>query len=353
MRRSPFLKRYDKNKRWKGEIMKLPDAKYIREITEKLKAQGDITEDEADKIHLLFSKSCVNTKLNSRSDKFNPELTESFLYLLETAIELVSRKCYGVYISSFSMAPYIFNSDLKEPVIRFFNLLPARDKIAEFNISSSLKKKLPESTVNALNNWGEKVFVKSHTNFIYGTLRPGIFRTRGLDVIFKLCADLSPLVIYPFLHNNNERNFYFRNGSKFYFEISNVIPVPRIMSDVIVSYVRKNDIPHMVFGTLSLIPDEDEPQIVFYKKGIMADARVVGKIKDTARAAQAKITAVLEDSNLIWKLHDNPVSKYQECEYSDFDRVISLAYRLFCDFLKHDRATDHAKEETEEIWMNR
>jgi hypothetical protein len=236
--------------------MRHPEPKRVAELNEKLKEQGDITEKEAGEINSLFSEYCVKTKLNFNSIKFEPGLQKSLLSLLETATELVSHKHYGIFISSFSMASYVFdNFKFKDPmtVSRFLSFLPARDRIAAINISPSLREKLPQETMEILYKLDENPPKKlDNKRFMYTTSRTGIFRLPELNRIFELCTDMSCLV--PNSLSYEEDKFFYekkKERADYNPKKDNSIPVSCIISDAILYFIEKHNIPNMVFKTFS------------------------------------------------------------------------------------------------------
>ena len=330
--------------------MRHPEPKRVAELNEKLKEQGDITEKEAGEINSLFSEHCVKTKLNFNSIKFEPGLQKSLLSLLETAAELVSHKHYGIFISSFSMASYVFdNFKFKDPVSSFLKLLPARDRIAAINISPSLREKLPQETMEILYNLDENPPIKlENKRFMYTTSRTGIFRLPELNRIFELCTDMSCLV--PNSLSYEEDKFFYekkKERADYNPKKDNSITVPCIISEAILHFIEKHNSPNMVFKTFLSSQCYDLSRI-------LVDADTAKKIKNVIQTLQGNITAELRDSGLIYNLRKaetNP--EIIKCNFSDFDTLMDYSRRLLEEALKYGMIIDQAKDKTleEDSWI--
>jgi len=78
--------------------MKLPSAEDIRRLTQKLKAQGDITIEEADWIYSLFSRDAMYTTLHPSSPKFNSELSQALQEWYEVVADKIKAGERGSFV---------------------------------------------------------------------------------------------------------------------------------------------------------------------------------------------------------------------------------------------------------------
>lgn len=204
--------------------MRYPDSKEIIRLTEKLKTQGDITEQEADNIRLLFSRNCARTKLNPKSVKFDAGLFDALIKFAETALGFVKQEKFGIFISSFPALPsdfsYYGNYDIYAMLREIKKNLPPKDRIAIFNVSFDRSERWKKQTViinetdifknTELETWVSLDYGSCYSYF--SGYRPdcfGFFRRRDMNKIFKDYTDLS-VVSDPFLHFTAE--FFFNHA---------------------------------------------------------------------------------------------------------------------------------------------
>jgi len=105
--------------------MKHPDSNEIKQLTQKLRTQGDITLNEADKIYSLFSENSIKTKLNCYSRKYDRKLLLSLKDWYATVAEEIRKGRRGNFIFTITFKIQTFDINLIDV------FLPAREALKE------------------------------------------------------------------------------------------------------------------------------------------------------------------------------------------------------------------------------
>lgn len=98
------------------------DANKIRQFTQKLETQGDITLKEADEIYSLFSDNAIYTALNPISPKFNEKLSKALKDWYEVVAQKIKEGRRGNFIFTVIFSEHTYIDKL---------LLPAHQAIKE------------------------------------------------------------------------------------------------------------------------------------------------------------------------------------------------------------------------------
>jgi len=105
--------------------MKHPDAHEIKQLTQKLRTQGDIALNEADRIYSLFSENSIKTKLNCYSRKYDRKLLLSLKDWYATVAEKIRNGRRGNFIFTITFKIQTFDINLIDV------FLPAREALKE------------------------------------------------------------------------------------------------------------------------------------------------------------------------------------------------------------------------------
>lgn len=353
--------------------MRYPDSKEIIRLTEKLKTQGDITEQEADNIRLLFSRNCARTKLNPKSVKFDAGLFDALIKFAETALGFVKQEKLGMFISSFPALPsdfsYYGNYDIYAMLREIKKNLPPKDRIAIFNISFNQSKngKNQAGIINGTDvfkNTKRETWVSLDYGNCYSYFsgyRPdcfGFFRRRDMNKIFKDYTDLS-VVSDPFLHFAAE---FFFNHAKY-----NIINTSDILPCAVIHLINSRNIPFLIYGDMDL----DEYR---YENHVAVEAETARKITQAVKNRK-HIIEEMKEKGVIRPLKDDSdvysrMSYITEStgaagliryvidirdwyEFDDYYRTINLASELLGEIIKYGKTIDQAKDEIaeEDIWI--
>ena len=105
--------------------MKHPDSNEIKQLTQKLKDQGDISLKEANMIYSLFSENSMKTKLNCYSRKYDRELLLSLKEWYDAVAEEIKKDRRGNFIFTITFKIQTFSINL----INIFH--PVREVLKE------------------------------------------------------------------------------------------------------------------------------------------------------------------------------------------------------------------------------
>ena len=360
--------------------MKHPDPKRITELAEKIEAQGDITEQEADSIRSLFSQNCAKTKLNSKSARFDSGLLDSLNGFIKLVLDLTKQGKSGVFISSFPVCPpYYVHPELKEPLQNIIENLSPKDRAAIFNISLNPLRD-GEEIVNGINvfentssdRWVLMDYSIHHSSSLYGFCPRclGAFRRDGLKKAFENYADIS--VVSDPLH-------YLAAG--FYFDYSgyNIICSEDILSDAVVSFINSKHIPFLVYGSMSLFWNK------YMNERIAVESELARRITEAVRKSGKDIIEEMKNEGLIYhskstadiyfdylkqsykaiirgsknkgifRLVNKGFNAEEWYRFNDYHRMIDFARNLLNEILKYGKMIDRAREEEaeEDVWVLR
>ena len=354
--------------------MRYLNSKEIIGLTEKLKSQGDITEQEADGIYSLFSRNCARTKFNPKSAKFDAGLLDALKKFTNTALSFVKQEKLGMFISSFPALPsdfsYYGNYDIYAMLREIKKNLPPKDRIAIFNVSFDRSERWKKQTViinetdifknTELETWASLDYGSCYSYF--SGYRPdcfGFFRRRDINKIFKDYTDLS-VVSDPFLHFAAE---FFFNHAKY-----NIINTSDILPCAVIHFINSRNIPFIVYGDMDL----DEYR---YENHVAVEAETARKVTQAVRRNGKYIIEEMKEKGIIRPLKDDSdiYSRFSEIdestgaeglvryvvdvrdwyEFDDYYRAIDFACSLLNETLKYGRTTEQAKEEAlgEDIWI--
>jgi hypothetical protein len=375
--------------------MRQPDSKRIAELTEKLKSQGDITEQEADSIRSLFFREFAEKKLNPKSPKFDREMFNALVKFAETTLNLTKQGQSGMFVSSFpTLLPdftYYVDWDIYEIMREIKDNLPLKDRIAIFNVSFDQpenKEKQPDiiNKADTLRNikpevWtflGHSRWHPSHIFWGYWTDRLGFFRRNNVSEIFKGYANI-PVVSDPFLYFAAE---FFFNESNY-----NIINTSNILSCAVISLINSKNIPFVIYGDIYNNIDEiyEDVNDIYedidvtesdQDNYIAVEAKLARKITQTVQKNEKHIIAEMKEKGVIRPLEDDrdvylKMSEIEEkigvkklvnnfivderdwFEFDDYYKMIDLASNLLNETLKYGRTINRAREESaeEDIWI--
>jgi hypothetical protein len=354
--------------------MRYPDTEEIVGLTEKLKSQGDITEQEADGIYSLFSRNCARTKFNPKSAKFDAGLLDALKKFTNAALDLVRQEKFGIFISSFPALPsdfsYYGNYDIYATLREIKKNLPPKDRIAIFNVSFD-RSENGENQAGIIN--GTDVFKNAkretwvfleHNRYrsYFSGYRPdrfGFFRRRDMNGIFENYTDI-PVVSDPFVYFTAE---FFFNYAKY-----NIINTSDILSCAVIWLVNSRNIPFLLYGDMDL----DE---YGYENRIAVEAETSRRITQAVRRNGKYIIEEMKEKGIIRPLKDDSdiYSRFSEIdestgaeglvryvvdvrdwyEFDDYYRAIDFACSLLNETLKYGRTTEQSKNEAleEDIWI--
>jgi len=120
--------------------MKHPDANEIRQLTQKLKTQGDISLKEADRIYSLFSENSIKTKLNCYSRKYDRELLLSLEEWYNAAAEEIKRGRRGNFIFTITFKIQTFYINLSNVFYPVHEALKEQGKLEDMCATMMMDK---------------------------------------------------------------------------------------------------------------------------------------------------------------------------------------------------------------------
>lgn len=371
----------------KGEKdMRQPNSKQVAELTEKLKSQGDITEQEADTVRSLFLRDFAKAKLEPKSPEFDRELFNGLTKFAETALGLIKQEKTGIFISSFPNLPpnpslYICR-DLYETVHEISGLLPVTDTVAIFNVcfDKSAKGKNETIEINGADilkdthrsEW-EDFGYNGHTTF-WG-YRPdylGFFRRSNIKKAFGNYETI-PVVLDPFLHY--AMDFFFKQAEY------DVINEQDILSCAVTHLINRKKIPFLIYGYIyNDIREDMSLEGCEHNNYIAVDAGLARKITKAVQENEQRIIAEMTDLGAIRPSKDydyinSLIYDIEECSgagwlvrsggvnetfsdgnwyrFDNYRETVNLASRLLEETLKYGKTINCTKDEESEkdIWI--
>lgn len=126
----------------------MKEIKIIRDLTEKLKREGDVSQKEADKIFSLFSEKNLKTKLNTKSRYFDPLLGAVVNGWFEAACALLGSGKRGNFVTTIPLEKLDLENLLTEAnfVDRCRKSLSDEDCFTLMMVGEKTFKSLPEET---------------------------------------------------------------------------------------------------------------------------------------------------------------------------------------------------------------
>lgn len=121
--------------------MKHPDANEIRQLTQKLKDQGDISLKEADRIYSLFSENSIKTKLNCYSRKYDRELLLSLEEWYNAAAEEIKKGRRGNFIFTITFKIQTFYINLSNVFYPVHEALKEQGKLEDLCATMMMDRK--------------------------------------------------------------------------------------------------------------------------------------------------------------------------------------------------------------------
>jgi hypothetical protein len=370
--------------------MRHPDPKRITELTEKLKTQGDITEQEADSVRSLFLKKFAEIKLNSESPKFDRELFDALVKFAETALNLVKQEQPGIFISSFpavlSDPSYYADPGICKIINKIRDNLLPKDRAAIFNVSFDQYEEKHADSVNTdilKNTKREKWIFLDYVGYFpsnsffspscsFWGYRPdclGFFRRRSINKIFGNYANILA-VSDPFIYSTAE--FFFNHAGY------NIINTSDILSCAVIQLINSKNIPFVVYG--DICDKGPNPEKYEYDNYIAVEAGLARRITETVGKNKKHIIVEMREKGIIRPLKakddDDVYSKTSGIErspgaerlirrvtetpdvrdwfeFDDFNKMTDFARDLLCEALKYGKTIDRAREESaeEDIWI--